>query len=338
MVENCYYPKISEIYKDLLYMTNSKEKELLKYSKDKYKGIQFKLLHDPFTTLLILITQDFLQNKDLAGAEATFHLFALRYYTNLLHRYTTPKGSRSHICQPDVFQSALDRLSRNHMFSKQKTIPNSIMYYSRTVFKLHLKDLMNDDAAGLHKMIFAMRTRINQSMRSFFNKYYDINEEKQQTKSKEDVEYDQAHETKLRNFINKITNDMCVYGKIDGDAIDVASKLVKFNKKLSQEYIKDLSRPEFSEQIETALYLLLKDMNNISVIKSTKFLDHIQKLMSIKVTKQQIYFKKVITDIHNKIISRLKLEKWYNNLSIQSKAISRNFIAYYISFFIRNYV
>jgi len=319
-------------------MTNSKEKELLKYSTDKYKGISYRLLHDPYTTLLILITQEFLRNKDLAAAEATFHLFALKYYTNRLYIHTTPKRSKSHICQPDVFQSAFDRLSRNHMFSKQRTVPNSIMYYSRAVFKRHLDDLITDNAEGLHKMIYSLRTRIAQSVRSFFNKYYEIDEEKKQTKSKEDVDYDQAHETKLRNFINKITNDMCVYGKIDSGAIDVASRLVKFNKKLSQEYIKDLSRPEFSEQVETVLYLLLKDVNDISVIQSTKFLDHIQKLMSIKVTKQQVYFKKTITDIHNKIISRLKLEKWYNNLSIQSKSISRNFIAYYISFFIRNYV
>ena len=139
MVENCYYPKISKnskVYRDLLYMTRSKESKLMQYSKEKYTGpkAKFRLLHDPYTTLIVLIIQDFLKNKDMSGAESAFHFFALRYYTNILYKMTTPRGSHTKICNPDYFQSALDRLSRNHMFVKQKTIPNSIMYYSNIFF------------------------------------------------------------------------------------------------------------------------------------------------------------------------------------------------------------
>lgn len=339
MVENCYYPKIAEIKRDLLHMTSSKEKELLAYSKNKYKGMKFKLLHDSYTTLLILIIQDFIDQKDYAATESAFHLFSLRQYTNLLYRYTTKKGSKRHLCLPDVFQSTLDRLSKNHMFVKQKTIPSSIIYYSRAVLKRHMEHLRTDNADGLFKMIYEIRSRINQSMRGFFNKYYAITKEKTQvTKSKEEEAYDEAHETKLRYFISRIGQDMCIYRKIDHGSIVQASSLIKFNKKLSKNYIEELSNPKYSDQVESALYLLLKDIKDISFIKSTKFLDHIQKLMSIKVTKQQVYFKKTISQIHSQIIDNLKLRKWYDNLSIQSKAISRNFIAYYIAFFLRSYV
>ncbi len=344
MVENCYYPKVSKnskLYRDLLHMTRSRESMLSRYSKEKYTGTKakFKLLHDPYTTLLILIVQDFLRHKDIAGAEAAFHLFSLRTYTNSLYKMTTPKGSHQKICNDNYFQSALDRLSRNHMFVKQKTIPNSIMYYSRVVMKRYMKALIEDDAEGLAAMIYEIKSRIMQSMRSFFGKYYQARDEKDLiVKSKEEMDYDLTHEKKLRTFVNRIATDMCVYGKVDDKATLNAAMLIKFNKKLSVEYSKTLSNPKFTNEIDIALFLMVKDMKDISLIKSTKFLDHIQRMMAIKVTKKTVYFKKTVSDIHEQVIRQLKLEDWYNRLSIQSKSISRNFIAYYLAFYIRRYV
>lgn len=344
MVENCYYPKVSKnskLYKDLLYMTKSRESLLNRYSKEKYTGNKatYRLLHDPYTTLLILIVQDFLKNKDFSGAEATFHLFALRNYTNALYKMTTPRGSHQKICNVDYFQSALDRISKNHMFVKQKTIPNSIMYYSRAVMKKYMKALIEDDTDGLAAMIYELKSRIMQSMRGFFTKYYQARDEKDLiVKSKEEMDYDLTHEKKLRTFVGRIAKDMCVYGKIDSTASSNASSLIKFNKKLSVEYSKTLSNPMFSDDINTALFLLIKDIKDTSAIKTTAFLDHVQKMMAIKVTKKTVYFKRTISEIHKKVIEQLSLEDWYTQLSIQSKSISRNFIAYYLAFYTRNYI
>ena len=346
MAEHCYYPKIATIYRDLLHMTHSNEKELLEYSRIKYSGggkEKYKLLHDPFTTLLILIVQEFIKVKDFAAAESAFHLFTLRFYTNLLHRYTTARNSHKSLCLPTAFQQALEHLSKNHMFIRMKTIPNSILYYSRFTFKKHLDILTRDDADGLWMMIYELRTKINQSMRSFANKYYEaIERGKTNTEHQDGTGQDSSHETKLRGFISKIVNDLCVYGKVDHEAIVQASALIKFNKKLSEEYAKKLADPIYSTAIEHALFLLLKGVfvkdTNISFITGNEFLDYIQKLMSIKVTKQEIYFKKFISDIHINIIRSLGLDVWYNGLSIQSQSISRNFIAYYLAFYIRKYV
>ena len=341
MVENCYYPKIADIYRELLYMTHSNEKDLRKYSKEKYLAVfsysgKFQLLHDPYTTLLIIIIQEFLKKKDFAAAQAAFHLFALRYYTNSFHKMTTPAGSRKSFCNKSAFQSALESLSKNHMFVKQKTIPNAIMYYSTNVMKTHLNNLIRDDAAGLFKMIYSLKTTIMQSMRSFASAYYEEYERGNISQEKEDIGQDQSHEIKLKNFISQIASDICIYGKVDTTAALHASQLLKFNKKLSIEYSQKLATPQFKDDIETALYLLLKDTKDTSYVKSTEFLDYVQKLMSIKVTKAEVYFKKSISNIHAGIINLLGLHKWYDKLSIQSQAISRNFVAYYLVFYLRN--
>jgi hypothetical protein len=343
MVSNCYYPKVADIYRELLYMMHTDEKTLKKYSKEKYLKVlsysgKFQLLHDPYTTLLIIIVQEFLKVKDFTAAQAAFHLFSLRYYANSLHRITTPKGSRKSFCNKEAFQSALESLSKNHMFVKQRTIPNSIMYYSNAIMKIYLKDLQTDNGEGLFKMIYALRTRIMQSMRSFAKAYYYEYERKNISQEREDgiQNVDHSYEIKLKNFISGISSDICIYGKVDVAAAVHASQLLKFNKKLSIEYSQKLANPKFKDNIETALYLLLKDTKDISYIKSTEFLDHVQKLMSIKITKQEIYFKKSISLIHDQIIDILKLHDWYDKLSIQSQAISRNFIAYYLVFYLRN--
>jgi hypothetical protein len=345
MSANCYYPKVASIYMDLLHMMHTDEKTLKKYSKEKYLKVfsysgKFQLLHDPFTTILIIIVQEFLKNKDFAAAQAAFHLFSLRYYVNALHKMTTPKGSRKSICNSEAFQSALDSLSKNHMFVKQKTIPNSIMYYSSAIMKIYLNDLQTDNGMGLFKMIYALRTRIMQSMRSFAEKYYEEYEQGNISKEKEDgiQHIDHSHEVKLKNFISGIVTDICIYGKTDTNATLSASQLLKFNKKLSSEYVQKMAAPQFKDNIETALYLLLKEVKDIHYIKSTEFLDYVQKLMSIKVTKQEVYFKKSISLIHDGLIQSLGLQTWYNNLSIQSQAISRNFVAYYLVFYLRNIV
>lgn len=338
MVENCYYPKVNQIYKTLLHMTNSKEKNLNQYSKEKYPGKDYLLLHDPYTTLLVLIIQEFLNNKDIAAAESAFHLFALRYYRNILYKMTTKRGTSNTICNPDYFQAALENISKNHIFNKKKTIPNSIMYFSREIFKRYLKALKDDNSDEIVKMIQVTRHRIMQSMKGFFKHYYQAAEEKKHTKVKDVVDYDRSHEKKIRTFIHRIVQDMCIYGKVNNNAITAASRLIKFNQKLSVDYAKKLSTPMFFKEIETALFLLIKDVSDVSAVKTNQFLEYVKKLLSIKITKKQIYFKGVVSDINDKIIKELNLEDWYNKLTIQSKAISRNYIAYYLVFYIRSYL
>ena len=339
LVENCYYPKMSECYRDLLHMTNTKQSDLIEYSKNKYNHPKFKVLNDPQNTLIILITQEFLNKRDLAGAIASFHFLALRQYTNLLYKYTTKKNSSRKLCLPDVFQTALDQISKNHLINKQKTIANMIIYLSQSVFQKYIQDLRNDNSEQMLLMINELRTRLNQSVKGFFRKYHAIAKSKESGNvSKDEKEHDLSHETKVRSFAEKISNEMCVYGNIRTSCIEKSSQLLKFNKQLSLKYTQELSKIEFREQVQLAIYLLLKDMKDLSLIKGIIFLDYIKKLMAIKITKQPIYFKKIINEIHIKIIKNSHLEKWFSDLSIQSKSISRNYIAYYIAFYLQESV
>lgn len=343
LVEACYYPKVNAIYKDLLHMCNTDERKLLDYSHQKYgkQRDSFKLVHDPYTTMLILIIQEALKHNDVACAQMTFHLFALRTYTNTLRNFTTPKAggnNRKSICIKDVFETALDSLSRNHIFKSKKTIPSSIIYFSSFIFNKYKQSIVDDDSDELFSMIYSLKNRIKQSIRSFMNKYYDIYNNKTSNKTKDDEQYDQATEAKLRQFIDRITEDMCVYRRRNNMAYEMALRITKFNKHISQQYINTLMQPSMKEQTNTAYYLLLRDIPDFSVIKQNKFIEHIKNLMSIKTTKQVLYFKKLIDELQLKIIDQLNLNSWYNGLTIQSKAVGRNFLAYYLALYLRYYI
>lgn len=342
LIESCYYPKTNTIFKDLLNMCNTNEKALIEYSIEKYgeQRSQFKLVHDPYTTLLILIVQEYLKVHNYSAAQMTFHLFSLRTYSNTLYHFTTSKknGNKKSLCINDVFTSALESLSNNHIFKKKKTIAASIIYFSNDVFSKYKTAMVEDDSNRIFSMIYSLKNRIKQSVRSLMNKYYEIYKNKQSNAVGDNPDYDPTREAKLKAFINKVAEDMCVYRKRNSVAIQQAQSITKFNKKLAVQFSETIASPQFIDDVSLAYYLILKNVNDMGFIKQSKFMDWIRANMSIKSTKQKLYFKLVIDQMLQKVINLLHLEEWYNGITIQSKGVSRNFIAYYLAIYLRYYI
>ena len=169
LVEACYYPKTNNIFRDLLSMCNTNEQALVQYSIEKYgeQRSQFKLVHDPYTTLLVLIVQEYLKAHNYAAAQMAFHLFSLRTYSNTLYHFTTSKknGNKKALCIKDIFSSALESLSANHIFRKKKTVAASIIYFSNDVFSKFKNALIDDDSNKIFTMIYSLKNRIKQSVR-----------------------------------------------------------------------------------------------------------------------------------------------------------------------------
>ncbi len=336
LIEPCYYPKVTAYYNTILHMCNTDEQKIIDYGKAKYNRPNFQILNQPYNILLINIVQDFINRRDLAGAEAAFHMLALKQYMNLLYKYTTKKGSNKRLCIPELFQEALENISKNHLINRHKTISNMIVYLSREVFRRYMRALQQDVSDQIVAMLMQLRTRINQSVKSLFRQYYAIAEKRSQNTVGEEKDYDQSHETKLKAYSERMARDICVYSNIKHSAIDKANQILKFNKRLSEVYIKELSTIKYKQNITMAFYLLMKPLKDLNVIKGPQYVAYIKQLMAIKVTKNPIYFKKTISEIHDEIIKNLNLAQWYNKLTVQSKALSRNFIAYYLAFYLQD--
>lgn len=329
LVEPCYYPRISDIFKELLHKTKANEKELLVYAKQKYFNPQWKLkdpklLQDSQTILLILIAQDFARRSDYSGAIAAFNILSLRYYTNTLHKHIK-------YCNQNYFKSALENLSHNHLFNTRKTIGSAVLYLSNEVFNRYKDDLTNDNGEHIVDMIYYLRTRIAQSVRSFANHYYKISESGGATRqTNEEIPETDNTDQKVRIEASKLAKNLTVYASIDKKAIQSSQRLTRFNGKLADTYIDTLVNTKYTQQLELLLYLFMKDLPNIKTTES-EYIETSKRLMSIKVSKKPVYYKKLLSEVHDQIITDLALTHKYEKLSAQSKHISKSYLSYYFA-------
>lgn len=327
--QDCYYPKVKTIYKELLHRCNAKENELLEYSKRKYHNPGWKLLHDPYTTLLILICQDFLNNRDESAALTTINLMTLRYYTNKMFKYIR-------YCNPEYFRGALGQLSHNHIYNTEKTIGASLLHFSSSIFTIYKKALQTNNADEISKMIYALRTRVAQSSRSFAEKYYEIHKNGGAIGNEKEEYENTTKENKMKEIASKLAKDICIYNSVDEEAKKDASTITKFGREYARLYIEALDKPKYKESVETAYVLYLKSFNELTGPTKLDFLSTSKALMAVKVSNKPIFYKKLITDIHDNVVKDLNLVKTFNNWSIQTKAASRSFISYYLVLFLYN--
>jgi hypothetical protein len=335
LVEPCYYPRVASIFKELMHRTRAKEKELVKYSKIKYFNPKWKLknpklLQDPQTILLVLIAQDFVRRNDYAGAIAAFNLLALRYYTNTMFKFIKH-------CNENYFRSALENLSHNHLFNTRKTIGTAILYLSKEVFERYKNDMANDNAEEIVNMIYYLRTRINQSVRSFANHYYKIAEGGGATRQQiEDMPEKENIDKKLKQESSKLAKNITVYASIDKRALQAAQQITRFNRNLSVQYTEALVNTKYTEKLELALYLLMRSLTALKATES-QYIDISKKLMSVKVSKKPVFYKKTLIEIHDQIILDLGISQKFEKFSAQSKHIARSFLSYYLTLMVFNH-
>jgi hypothetical protein len=335
LVEPCYYPRVADIFKELMHRTKANEKELVKFAKQKYFNPKWKLknpklLQDPQTILLVLIAQDFARRNDYSGAIAAFNLLALRYYTNTMYKHIK-------YCNENYFKSALENLSHNHLFNTRKTIGSAVMYLSGQVFDRYKKDLQNDNSEEVVAMIYYLRTRIAQSVRSFANHYYKIAEGGGATRQQiEDMPEKENLQKKLKQESSKLAKNVTVYAAVDVRAVNASQRITRFNRKMATVYAESLVDTKYTQQLELLLYLF---MRALPAIKSDegKYIEVSKRLMSVKVSKKPVFYKKTLTQIHDQIITDLGLTHKFERLSAQSKHISRSFLSYYLAIMVFNH-
>lgn len=328
--EICYYPRVKDIYKELLHKTGSNEKDLIKYGKINFPPPLSHVVRDSFTILLILIAKDFTDRNDTSAALSTINLLSLHYYSNLMYKYIK-------YCNSDYFRSAMEKLSHNHLFVKRKTIGQSILYLSEQVYKKYKRGLLKNNFKEIYRLIIDLRNRFNQSIKSFAKHYYNISENQHATRlTSEEIPEKENLRKKIEKVSALVTRNITVYGNVDYDAAREAQRLTRFNKVLSMKYAQELSNTKYTDDLELLIMLFLSTIG--STTSKMDYISHTRKLMALKQTTKKVYYKKTLINIHTQITENLGYSDDFERLSVQSKAISRKFLAYYITIMIYDYL
>ncbi len=336
--EPCYYPAFHKYQYDLYRELGLQESDISGFIKRFWKGTKWAkfLLHkDTFTNLIIVIMFYFLKQRDDTSFKYTMYLYMVRVYTNLMNR-------QMKFCNPDVFKYSIEHLNKTHLFSREKTIPSSIMFLSNELIKRYKRYLVELDVDKTGAFIQEARTRMSQSIKSFAELYYKSSKEGLGVRSPyegtDDDSNSYQYETtkKSERLIEEISKKVTVYKFVDIKALNDAKTISKIKMSLATLLANQVTDVIYVDNLKSIYRLFLKDLSNVKSLCGKGFISYVKKLMSIKRTTELVYFKQQVNVLLIKLVKQIDYEKKYNKLTPQSQFNVNTFLAYYITMLLRN--
>jgi len=340
LVEPCYYPPVKKHFYEILNMVGLKEKDIKEFRNRFYKEIGPKaglLVRELQTNLLIFTMFVALRKRDRVLYQATINYMGIRYYSNLMHKQIP-------YCNPEVFKYALEHLTKTHLFAREKTIPNAIMFLSREMVKRHTPSIQAADPDKIADFILVYRHRISQSIKSFAELYYRAAKEGVAIKKPYEPEEGMEDPAELQKVekasrvIDQIVKKITVYKEVDKKAIDEAKKLTKISAVLAQQIANTIADLKYSDDIKMILHLFLKNVTSVKQICGKDYYDYVKKLMAIKRLGNRVSFKQVVGDTLMKVAVDLDYVDRYDRFTTQTKFVINLYLAYYITMVLRNSV
>lgn len=340
MVEPCHYPAVKKHFYEILATLGLKEKDIKEFRNRFYTEVGPKaglLVKELQTNLVIFVMYIALKKRDRVLFQTAMTYMGIRYYSNLMHRQIP-------YCNPDVFKYALEHLTKTHLFAREKTIPNAIMFLSKEMIKRHTQSIQSANPDKIADFILAYRHRISQSIKSFAALYYHaaktgvaIKKPYEPEEGMEDPAELQKME-KAGRVIDQIVKKITVYKTVDKKAVDEAKKLTKVSAVLAQQIANTVVDLKYSDDIKMILQLFLKNVTSVKQICGKEYYNYVKKLMAVKRLGNRVSFKQVVGDTLMKIAVDLDYVDRYERFTTQTKFVINLYLAYYITMVLRNSV
>ena len=336
--EPCYYPKTKKIYFEFLNLLKISDADFKKFVKRNYKGTKaekWNLPTDVGSNIFIVVMHLFLNKRDVTAYSTLMVYYMLFHYSKRMHMQIK-------YCDADTFKYTLDNLTKTHLFYREKTITNSLYYLSKQVQRTYTNDIKEWNVDGIISFIQVSRHRINQSIRSFAESYYrykkegvKITTQKEYTDDESNV-YQYQVQQKGQKIINLLIKKLTVYKTVDTKVLNEAINISKIKKDIATLIVNELNKDIYVNDIKIALNLFLKEVKNVDMICGKEFYFNVKKLMAVKRSIAQIYFKSQINILLKKIITNIDMVDTYSKYTPQAQFIVNSFLAYYLTLYIKN--
>ncbi len=327
----CFRPSLKVHFYELIKLCNVTEKQLRQFTHEMWRGrkeSRFDLHNDHIVIFYLKIAQYFLNltppRKDVA--KYIIVMIAIKHWTarNIKHFKV--------VCQPDIFALALERMSKTHLFSRERSIPNALFFLSNEAFKRFEFAIKNWNIDEISKFIIIFRHRIAQSLRSFAEKYYAISKSGEGIRTQKEILDAEGKNivqitSSTNRFAESLAKKITIDKHISKNSVKSALSLSKVDEKVGDQLLKELSNSMYVDNITDCLTLLLQPISKISYICGPEYYKYVKKLLSQKITNKTT-FKFQIISLLDKLISGDKnLSKIKSNLCI--------FIAYFLALTVR---
>jgi len=334
----CYRLSIKKHYYEMLKQSNLTDKEIMDFNKDLWKGRKEQtnsIFKDRISMFYIILMRWALKEKDQVLYKYLVLFYTIRQYSSAFERHF-PK-----FCNEDTFKYTMDILTKTHLFSREKTIGNALYHISNDLVRHWSYGIEEFDMDKVSRFILDARHRVSQSVRSFAQTYYRAAEEGKSLKTHgEPVEGEDkqpiAPKEKPTKSIENITKKITLYKYVDVKAQEEARNLSKINSSLATLITNNLNQVKHSDQIRTILKLFIKNLKEVDLLCGDGYFDYIKKLMSLKRSKDLVYFKQQVESLLVKVLADIKYLKKYEKLTNQTRFLINVFLAYYITLIFRN--
>jgi hypothetical protein len=335
--KSCYKPPTKTYYYQFLNLTGLEEKDIKEYTKRQWSGRKEATYHmqmDPLTNFYIFLMQYFLHRRDMVGYKAAMLFFMIRYHRALLDKHFK-------YCDDDTWNYALETLTKTHLYSREKTISNSIYYLTNEMIKRFTEDIRTNNVDQISLFIQTSRSRLSQSIKSFAEAYYRASKEgkKIQTTTSPTDDDENAFQyesmSKTERLIEEITRKITVYKHVDNVSKEEAKSITKVNIMIADALVNSINDVKYTENIRLILKLFIKDLSDVKQICGKDYYLYVRNLMAIKRTTAQIYFKQQIYVLLEKVLEQEKLKDNYGKFTNQTQFLVNLFLAYYITMILR---
>jgi hypothetical protein len=337
--EPCYFPPLNRPYHEMLRLLKISDKDMKDFIKRIYKGTRaerWNLWRMPDHNLMMVIMHIFLKNNKRDGYEAAMLYYMIRQYAHLINKHF-PR-----FCDIDLFRYALENLTKTHLFSREKTIGNSLVYLTKQMEKRFTGDLSSWNLDKLIDFISVSRHRISQSMKSFAQHYYRSQKEGNRIKTHPEVEDEQGNLQQLvtlekgKRVIDNAVKKITIYKTFDRKAFEESKKITKIRSSIANMIIKSLPELKYGDNMKTILQLFVKDATKPSMVCGKDYVAYVKRLMSVKRTRSRVYFKQQVNFLLNKILKENDFTNTYNSYTSQTQFIINSFLAFYLTGVLRN--
>lgn len=337
----CYSPPMKAPYHQLLRLTGLKENDLKKFSKEFYKGTAAKTLRyhfEPSTNLLLFIMNYALKNNNPTLYTSALLYLMIRYHGNSFHKFLKK------YCDEKTFRYTLDQLTKTHLFSREKTISGGLLYLAKEMEKKYTKAIAKLNPVDVAKFIAEARHRINQSWRGFAGNYYSNYEKGLGIGTQTEPEGEEDDNT-IENInksergmqtIQQVIRRIVINRDVDRKAMDEAKKITKVKSSIAIKISDKIRNVQYSQDLEMIYRLFTKELKSANDLCGNGFVSFVKRLMSVKRTRAEVYFKQQIAQLTEKIVRDTKSQDWYDSLTPQTKFSVYAYLAFYLTYFFRN--
>lgn len=334
----CYIPTHKKQYHMLLNVVGLTDKDIKQFTKRTYKGTiaqAFNIANEPATNLLLFIMWYALKKKNKTLFHSTLVYHMVRQYAHVMKKHF------KQFCNAEVFAYALETITKTHLFSREKTIANSLFHLARELQKKYTRDIETFNVDGIIQFISVSRHRISQSVKSFAEHYYRAWKSGDAIKTQVDAsdegnQYQSQTLERGKRVIDSTVKKLTVYKTIDIKAMEESKQITKIKSVIADLITKELNNIKYSDEIRLILQLFVKEVTDRSMFCGSKYYDYVKKLMAVKRTRSRIYFKQQINILLLKVLKNIGYLKTFNSYTTQTQFIIHSYLAYYLTMTMRN--